>query len=282
MSQSIQPVARRARWRALAGRILKRLGLSGAAFRAHEFITARRLARDSHAAFRAPAPDGLPLPPPAHMVLVGGDTNAEAFFAGGAAVVDALREMLAAAGADLKQTRSVLDFGCGCGRVLRHLRPLAAGSQLRGTDYNPRLIGWCREHLPFARFDINALQPPLGYADGAFDLVYAFSVFTHLPAALQTAWIAELTRVLATGGHLFLTVHGESFRDVLDAHEQRAFDAGELVVRHARNAGSNLCTAFHPRAYLQAIAAPGLVIVGHAPARLGQDAVLLRKVSGNG
>jgi SAM-dependent methyltransferase len=263
--------------RRFAAVLIKHLGLSGLAFRAHEFITTRRLARASAAAFRTNAADGLPLPPASYMVLVGGETSVDAFLQGGAVVVEVLRDMLAAAGADLAQCRSILDFGCGCGRVIRHLRPFAQRTAISGTDYNPRLLAWCREHLPFAQFALNDLHPPLTYGDGAFDLIYAFSVFTHLSAPLQIAWMREMERVLAPGGYLFVTVHGESFRAELDDQERRAFARGELVVRHAFNAGSNLCTAFHPETYLRSLAAPGLEIVGYAPARLGQDAVLLRK-----
>ena len=57
-------------------------------------------------------------------------------------------------------------------------------------------------------------QPPergVDYPDATFDLIYAFSVFTHLAPAGQTFWIAELTRVLKPGGCLFLTTHGEHY-----------------------------------------------------------------------
>jgi len=278
LSGNPQPSPAGARWRRLAAHLLRNLRLEGAAFRLHELLKARRLARDARAQFLAPAADGLPLPPPSHIVLVGGDTNVPAFLAGGVAVVDAMREMLAGAGANLAECRSILDFGCGCGRVMRQLRAEAAGRKLRGTDYNERLIAWCRENLAFAQFDVNNLNPPLAYASGEFDLIYAFSVFTHLPQRLQVAWMRELARTLRPGGHLFITVHGDTFVEALDADERSTFAAGDLVVRHARNAGSNLCTAFHPRAYLQRLAAPDLEIVAHASARLGQDALLLRKL----
>lgn len=251
-------------------------GLGGVAYRLHERLRARRLARENAAVFDGPAADGLPLPPAQLMVLVGGDTNPAAFLNGGGAVIVAMRTLLHGTGAELSGCRSILDFGCGCGRVMRHFRS-AETTALRGTDYNQQLIEWCRKNLSFASFDVNRLEPPLDYATGTFDLVYAFSIFTHFSAALQSAWLAELARVLAPGGHLFLTVHGASFRDALTADERSQFDAGELVVRHARMAGSNMCTAFHPIACLDRLAAPYLERVAHAPALLGQDAVLLRR-----
>ncbi|UXI70103.1 class I SAM-dependent methyltransferase [Tahibacter amnicola] len=262
--------------RATLKRWVERAGLLGVAFRVHEYLKAREARRRHPAAFRGLAADGLPMPPAGHLVLVGGETNAEAFLQGGAHTAQTIRSVLAAHGADIGQFRAILDFGCGCGRVMRHWQSLPGRVELHGTDYNAALIEWSRKNLPFGRFHINSLAPPLSHADGSFDLVYAFSVFTHLTAALQVAWIAELTRVLAPGGYLFITVHGESFRNQLSVDEARQFDAGDLVVRHAGMAGSNLCAAFHPLPYLRRMAGE-LEVIDHRPALLGQDVVLLRK-----
>jgi SAM-dependent methyltransferase len=259
--------------------ILKRLRLLGVAFkfRLHETIKARMLGYRERQVFRVPAADGLPLPPPKLMVLVGGDTNAPAFFSGGEITAQVIRDMLGSDGADIGQMKAILDFGCGCGRVMRHWRSISGRVALHGTDYNKVLIGWCRRNLPFAQFGINRLKPPLDYKDDSFDLVYAFSIFTHLPEDLQESWMNELVRVLAPGGYLFITVHGENFRHALTSDEQIVFDGNGVVVRHAQMAGSNRCTAFHPVDYVHNVLARNLRVVEHAPAKLGQDAVLLRK-----
>ena len=73
---------------------------------------------------------------------------------------------------------SILDFGCGCGRVVRWWRDLPA--EIHGSDFNPTLVRWCRENLPFGVFEVNRPEPPLPYPDDSFDLVYALSVLTHL------------------------------------------------------------------------------------------------------
>lgn len=278
----------RGEWRQTTKRILARLRLLGVAnrllgfyhgakFRLHETVTAAALGYRQSALFRSPAPDGLPLPPAKLMVLVGGSTNAPAFFAGGETTARVIDEMLQADGADVRRMKSLLDFGCGCGRVIRHWRPMSAQVALHGTDYNSALIGWCRRNLRFAQFAVNRLKPPLDYPDNAFDLVYAFSIFTHLPADLQEPWIRELVRVTAPGGYVFLTLHGDSFRQQLSPEELAAFDGGELVVRHAQMAGSNMCSAFHPADYIRRVIDRDLRVVEHSPARLGQDALLLRK-----
>ena len=52
---------------------------------------------------------------------------------------------------------------------------------------------------------MNPLHPPLVYPGEAFDLVYAFSVFTHLPESIQFSWMRELSRVLKAGGYLAIS-----------------------------------------------------------------------------
>jgi ubiquinone/menaquinone biosynthesis C-methylase UbiE len=112
----------------------------------------------------------------------------------------------------IENFQTMLDFGCGCGRVIRNWRSLQ-GVNIYGSDYNHELIAWCDENLSFAHFDSNDLAPPLSYESNKFDLIYALSVFTHLPEELQLTWLQELTRVLQPGGYLLKFV----WRDILNA-----------------------------------------------------------------
>ena len=128
----------------------------------------------------------------------------------------------------------------------------------------------------------NELAPPLRYEDAQFGLVYAISVFTHLPQDLERAWIDELSRIIAPAGLLLLTTHGDSYADRLDADERATYDTGEPVVRWPGVAGSNLCTTFHPEAYVRTRLAPGLELLEHTPdgGTVGsrrQDLVVFRK-----
>src|SRR5712671_2013815 len=109
---------------------------------------------------------------------------------------------------DLGLMRSVLEFGCGTGRVLRHFRNIA-DLRLTGTDANPKPIEWGRKNLPKIDFSRNELTPPLMFEDRSFDLIYALSVFTHIPLEWQRLWLDELWRVLVPGGYLLCTVHGD-------------------------------------------------------------------------
>lgn len=132
-----------------------------------------------------------------------------AFFESGRQSVRDMRAVLGLLGRDLGSYRSVLDFGCGCGRILMHLERLADTAAVFGCDIDARAVRWATEHLPWARLAVNRPEPPLPYDDATFDLVYNHSVFTHLDEEHQDLWLAELRRVARPGATLLLTVHGD-------------------------------------------------------------------------
>jgi SAM-dependent methyltransferase len=248
-------------------RLFARIGLLGPALRAYEHVIS--LGRSS-----VTVVDGLPLPPRRLMVRVAGTADADWFLRGGQAGYDAI-----VAHVPLAELESVLDFGCGCGRVTRYWRDF--GGRVTGTDLSRGAVEWCRSNLPFASFEPNGLAPPLAFPDDSFDLVYALSVFTHLTGDLQLAWRDELRRVLRPGGFLLLTTHGNSYMPRLDEGERARFDAGELVVRWGDVAGTNLCSAYHPETYLRDTFADGFAFLELEPegarGNPTQDLVLLRK-----
>jgi SAM-dependent methyltransferase len=248
-------------------RLLARAGLIGPAFRTYERVVSLRPGRPARV-------DGPPLPPRRLMVRVAGTADADWFLRSGRAAYDAI-----AAHAPLAEIDSVLDFGCGCGRVTRYWDTF--DGTVSGGDVSTKAIAWCRANLPFARFEANRLEPPLAFADESFDLVYALSVFTHLTAELQLAWRNELRRVLRPGGRLLVTTHGTSYTPRLDAEERDRFERGELVVRWSDLPGTNLCSAYHPERYLRDTFADGFTSVELEPegarGNPTQDLVLLRK-----
>lgn len=248
-------------------RMLARAGLIGPAFRTYERVVALRPARPRHV-------DGPPLPPRRLMVRVAGTADADWFLRSGRAAYDAI-----AAHVPLDTVDSVLDFGCGCGRVTRYWRDFDGA--VCGSDVSRKAIEWCRDNLDFAAFVHNGLAPPLDLEDERFDLVYALSVFTHLTADLQLAWRDELRRVLKPGGRLLLTTHGRSYLPRLDAGERARFENGDLVVRWGDVPGTNLCSAYHPERYLRETFADGFTFLEldaeGARGNPTQDLVVLRR-----
>jgi SAM-dependent methyltransferase len=144
----------------------------------------------------------------------------ESYFGSGRRVAWTIFSILQECAADVTAMQSVLEFGCGSARILRHFLHIE-GLRLAGTDANPTPIEWDRKNLPGIEFGNNGLQPPLQYKDRAFDLIYAISVFTHIPLEWQSAWLEELRRVLRPGGYLLCTVHGECFFNLMLSNEDR-------------------------------------------------------------
>jgi SAM-dependent methyltransferase len=105
--------------------------------------------------------------------------------------------------------KRILDFGCGAGRSIRHLRGLVRNGEIWGCDIDPACIAWCSEHLgPSISFVASGSDPPLPFEQEKFDLVYALSVFTHIDR-LWASWLLELHRILAPGGFLVATIMSE-------------------------------------------------------------------------
>jgi SAM-dependent methyltransferase len=161
-----------------------------------------------------PARDKLPIPPPYVIYLVGSHYSAERFFTGGMTDAQSIRQVLAPHRPPLESAQAILDFGCGCGRVIRHWAGLTQ-TRICGTDYNPLLIDWCQKHLRFAEFQVNGFTAPLNWPDDTFDVVYTISIFTHLQAPAQAYWMRELSRVTKPGGHIVVSVHGRPTRRVV-------------------------------------------------------------------
>ena len=114
----------------------------------------------------------------------------------------------AALGEPLAARHDILDFGCGCGRLLRRLRDQAPATTVSGCDIDADAIGWLTENMVGIDARVCTPLPPLSFAADAFDLVIGYSVLTHLDEAYQDAWLAEFSRVLRPGGVALLTVHG--------------------------------------------------------------------------
>lgn len=181
---------------------------------------------------------GDPAVPPDLMQYTCGTTDFNEFLRSGMEVATMLslaaREYF---GNSLNDFTRVLDFGCGCGRILRFLRPRPEG--VHACDVGEAVAGFAKEHYPWAYVYRNELMPPLEYPDGYFDLVYSFSVFSHLSLETEQAWLPELVRVGAPGCAYLLTVHGDWYiEQTLGAERGAATDAGFYFKKvHSRSSG---------------------------------------------
>lgn len=148
--------------------------------------------------------------PPEILRLRVGSTNARLHEMIGATVCDDLLAIMAQYQIELTSQTRMLDFGCGSGRVVRHLAPKCP-AQIDASDIDVEAIAWARENMPdYAAWHVNSELPPLPFEDARFDLVYATSVFTHFPEDMQYAWLDEMRRVVKPNAWLLLSVSGPS------------------------------------------------------------------------
>lgn len=105
----------------------------------------------------------------------------------------------------------ILDFGVSWGRILRFFLKDVDSQTLHGVDTSAEFLQAAKDtgvpgHL-------NLIDPlgRLPYVDGTMDLVYAYSVFTHLPERVQDHWLAQVQRVLKPGGIFIATVEPPRF-----------------------------------------------------------------------
>ncbi len=177
----------------------------------------------------------------------------------------------------------ILDWGCGPGRVIRHLSKFTGPEcEFYGTDYNAESIAWCSENLPGILFNRNSLEAGLPYENNFFDVIYGISVFTHLSKKMHFAWFSELLRVLKPGGIMLFTAQGENFRAKLTTNELTVFDEGKLVIRGQTKEGHRTYSAFHPKKFMEELFAPAEILehIERQPENGGwlpQDVWMLRK-----
>jgi len=104
--------------------------------------------------------------------------------------------------------KSVLDFGCGCGRTLSAFLPDGERAEFVGCDIHADTIAWANSELspPFSFFVCNE-APPLAQPDHRFDSVYGMSVFSHITDQ-WSHWLVELHRVMRPGAIAVISVLG--------------------------------------------------------------------------
>jgi SAM-dependent methyltransferase len=124
---------------------------------------------------------------------------------------------------------SVLDFGCGWGRMLRLLYKYVDADQLYGVDPAEVSIQICDDHGVLGHLALSDWVPKTLPFAGPFDLVFAFSVFTHLSERTRRVALETLRQHIADDGLLAITIRPSEFwrylgrDDLLAEHDQRGF-----------------------------------------------------------
>jgi ubiquinone/menaquinone biosynthesis C-methylase UbiE len=127
------------------------------------------------------------------------------------------RGYAAALGSPIARDTRLLDFGCGWGRFLRFFWKDVAVANLHGCDVNSAILEICRQTAVPGELSKIAPGGSLPYADGSFDAVMAYSVFTHLPEQEHRIWMEEFKRVVRPGGVVAMTLEPRRFLDFIES-----------------------------------------------------------------
>ena len=209
------------------------------------------------------------------------DTDLERFVEGGREQAESWYRMVKPH--LLGDTLDVCEWGCGVGRLIRHMPMIDPEREIRtcGTDYSADLISWCRQNIAGITFTVNGVEPPLPFDDDQFDWVYSSSVLTHLPAELQQAWIDENLRVAKPHGVVLFTLHGNAFKDKLIGSEPREYEQKGVVERAGTGAGEPWFTTYNNPEFVARVLLANHEIVskvlcpaGHTPP--GHDVWVIR------
>ena len=144
------------------------------------------------------------------MYRVAGKEDSQSFIKSGRNSLKDFECALADVGSKFSDFERILEWGCGCGRIIRHMAVIKKHAEIYGCDIDEEAINWAKAHIPFATFSTCDGLPPTSYPDNYFDLIINHSVMTHLDEYYQDQWLAELKRILKPKGIIILSVHGET------------------------------------------------------------------------
>jgi SAM-dependent methyltransferase len=144
-----------------------------------------------------------PFPPPDLMHRTSGLSSDAAFAVHGTSI---LRALAGSIPEPITNSRALLDFGTGVGRLARMFKGFSG--RYVGVDIDPDMIDWVNRHLPWVEAHRTEPLRRLPFSDGTFDAVISVSVFTHMNEPAHLFYLDELKRVSIPGARLMLTVCG--------------------------------------------------------------------------
>ena len=140
---------------------------------------------------------------------MGGAQNLRHYFGVGQSALRLVKLGLLASGKSADSIRSILDFPCGHGRVLRTLHAAFPGARLTAGDLLREGVAFCAD--TFGATPVHSRPMPTVdiFPDaGGYDLVFVGSLMTHLDSPRWPHFLGLFEALLAPEGLLILTTHG--------------------------------------------------------------------------
>jgi 2-polyprenyl-3-methyl-5-hydroxy-6-metoxy-1,4-benzoquinol methylase len=133
---------------------------------------------------------------------------------------------------------SVYDLGCGCGRTAQALRRSGWTGTYHGADVVPALLEELARQCPGYRTILN-YQNTIEAPDASLDLVFHWSVFTHLFPTESFLYTLDAFRALKPGGKMIF-----SFLELEDSNHDVVWQSNLKQLRKGK-AAEQLDTFLH-------------------------------------
>lgn len=135
---------------------------------------------------------------------------------------------------------NVLELGCGEGRGISEIAPLA--KRFTGIDKIEPVIEKLRSKYPSHRFETGSF-PPIPFPDKSFDTVVSFQVIEHVKK--DRDFLQEVYRILNPGGRAILTTPNIKMTLTRNPWHIREYTAEQL---------ETLCREIFPKVEMKGIA----------------------------
>ena len=103
--------------------------------------------------------------------------------------------------------RAVLDFGCGIGASLPHLKATFADAALTALDVSRKSLDIAAARFPGAAQMLHYDGRTAPLPDASQDLIFSACVFHHIDASEHVRLMRDLHRLLRPGGRLVIFEH---------------------------------------------------------------------------
>jgi len=123
---------------------------------------------------------------------------------------------------------SVLDYGCGWGRLIRPLYKFIPFEKIYAIDPWDESIQECEKHHLKANIALSEWVPRSLPYERKFDLIFAFSVFTHLSEKTTNVVLQTLRKYIHEDGLLVITIRPKEYWHV---HNQGVL-APQMIKMH--------------------------------------------------
>lgn len=115
-----------------------------------------------------------------------------------------------------KKIKNILDFPCGCGRVLRFLKAFFPDSEITASEIEPKYLDFCK-----STFGVNTVISDKNFEkinfNRKFDLIWCGSLFTHLNSRKFKKLLKLFYNHLENNGLLIFSSHGRfGIRNIKD------------------------------------------------------------------